>query len=287
MGSDSVANSIANAAQAPVRRVAPPSGISAFFLPALRVAVLHLGRLVARAALKLHITGLHHAEGHRDPLIVVANHFGWYDAMILTLFLPRQPVFLVATESQRKWYVRLFMRVYDGIPIWRGQVDREAFRRAADVVRSGRWLGIFPEGGMNPDLAERIARGEVVLQLTGNTSRPGGVLARGKPGAALLAVNTKARVLPVALIGTGEIGYNIRRLRRTPVEIHLGEVFGPLRVGPAQSGHRRREQLDQLADEIMQRIAAFFPPEKRGPYRDGAHGRRSDAEVVTAERLQG
>jgi 1-acyl-sn-glycerol-3-phosphate acyltransferase len=147
-------------------------------------------------------------------------------------------------------------------------VDREAFRRAQEVVRSGRWLGIFPEGGMNPDLAERIARGEVVLEMKGNTSRPGGILARGKPGAALLAVNTRARVLPVALVGTGEVGQNMRRLRRTAVEIHIGEVFGPLKVGPAQSGHRRREQLDRLADDMMRRIAVFFPPEKRGPYRD-------------------
>lgn len=262
MGSDSAADVV----QAPVRRVAQPPGVFDFFAPLLRVAVLHLGRLVARVALKLRIEGLHNAAGHPDPLIVVANHFGWFDAMILTLFLPRQPVFLVATESQRKWYVRLFMRLYDGIPIWRGQVDREAFRRAAAVVRSGRWLGIFPEGGMNPELAERIARGEVILQMKGNTSRPGGILARGKPGAALLAVNTRAPVLPVALIGTGDIGRNMRRLRRTPVEIHIGEVFGPLTVGPAQSGHRRREQLDQLADDIMRRIAVFFPPEKRGPY---------------------
>lgn len=266
MGSDSVAGVV----QAPVRPVAPPTGVAAFFLPALRVIVLHLGRLVARIALKLRIEGLQHAQGHADPLIVVANHFGWFDAMILTLFLPRQPVFLVATESQRKWYVRLFMYVYDGIPIWRGQVDREAFRRAGEVLRGGRWLGIFPEGGMNPELAERIARGETILQLKGNTSRIGGVLARGKPGAALLAVNTRARVLPVALIGTGEVGHNMRRLRRTAVEIHIGEVFGPLTVGPAQSGHRRREQLDRLADDIMLRIAVFFPPEKRGPYRDAA-----------------
>lgn len=266
MGSDSAADVV----QAPVPRVAQPPGVFDFFAPVLRVAVLHLGRLVARVALKLRIEGLHNAAAHPDPLIVVANHFGWFDAMILTLFLPRQPVFLVATESQRKWYVRLFMRLYDGIPIWRGQVDREAFRRAAAVVRDGRWLGIFPEGGMNPELAERIASGEVILQMKGNTSRPGGILARGKPGAALLAVNTRAPVLPVALIGTGEIGHNMRRLRRTPVEIHIGEVFGPLAVGPAQSGHRRREQLDRLADEIMRRIAVFFPPEKRGPYRDEA-----------------
>lgn len=243
-------------------------GFLYFLASVTRPVLLRLGRPLFRLALDLTIKGTEHLPPHGEAVIVIANHFGWYDAMLITLFLPFQPVFLVATESQRKWYVRLFMYMFDGIPVWRGQVDRTALRCAEDALRRGCSVGIFPEGGINPDLADRVARGETIAQLHGNTTRANGELARGKPGAALLAINSGVRILPVALFGSESIGANIRHLRRTKVYVHIDALFGPFRIDDTLSGRQQRIELDRLTDLFMRRIAVLFPPEKRGPYRD-------------------
>jgi 1-acyl-sn-glycerol-3-phosphate acyltransferase len=242
------------------------SGIVHRSSPLVRRAILAFGRSLGWIFFSLRVEGATNLPQGREAIIVISNHFGWFDAFILTLYLPFQPVFLVATESQRKWYVRFFMNLFDGIPIWRGQVDREAFRSALKVLDEGRPLGVFPEGGINPELAERTARGEQITAQTGPTSRIGGALARAKPGTALLATMSHKRVLPIALLGSDRIGSNLRHLRRTVVTMRIGPIFGPLVVESGLSGTQRRARIDEMSDDMMREIARLFPPERRGPY---------------------
>ncbi len=242
------------------------SGIVNRSSPTVKRAILAFGRSIGWIFFSLRVEGDQNLPQRPEPLIVISNHFGWFDAFILTLYLPFQPVFLVATESQRKWYVRFFMNLFDGIPIWRGQVDREAFRSAIKVLDEGRPLGVFPEGGINPDLAERAARGEQIVVQTGPASRRGGSLTRAKPGTALLATMSHRRVLPIALLGSDRIGSNLRHLRRTVVTMRIGPVFGPLAVESGLSGTARRARIDEMSDDMMREIARLFPADRRGPY---------------------
>ena len=111
--------------------------------------LLIFGRAASRLLLNLRVEGLDNVP-HTGPLIVIANHFSWFDAPLLTLYLPFQPAFLVASESQRFWFVRLFMRAFHGIPIWRGRVDREALTRALSTLRQGRWWPCSPKVALIP-----------------------------------------------------------------------------------------------------------------------------------------
>lgn len=272
MSVDYVATGKSSTTATPVKRTfAIGSGFVNRTSPLLRRMILSLGRGIGRIFLNVRIEGAQNLPHKSEPLVVISNHFGWFDAFILTFFLPFQPVFIIATESQRMWYVRWFMHLFDGIPIWRGQVDRDAFRHALKLLEQGRSVGIFPEGGINPELAERIARGE---QMVGEAprSRIGGRLARAKPGTALLATMSKRRVLPVALLGTERIADNLRRLRRSVVTMRVGPMFGPIVAGRIASGREHRERLDEIADSMMRRVAVMFPPEQRGPYADALPG---------------
>ncbi|MFN8492126.1 MAG: lysophospholipid acyltransferase family protein [Caldilineaceae bacterium] len=161
-----------------------------------------------------------------EPLIVISNHFSWFDAPLLALCLPFQPAFLVATESQRKWWVRAFILLFNGIPIWRGQVDRAAFQKAVQALNTGQVVGVFPEGGINPELADLVARGQVIPELRGNTSRASAKLVRPRSGTALLAVMSKAHILPVGLIGTERILNNLHNWRARPLRCGLGLRLG-------------------------------------------------------------
>jgi 1-acyl-sn-glycerol-3-phosphate acyltransferase len=145
-------------------------------------------------------------------------------------------------------------------------VDRNALRLSLDGLKRGLILGIFPEGGMNPDNRERIARGEQIPEIRGHASRRSGALVRGRSGSALLAVQSQAYILPVAIIGSEKILDNLPHFRRTPICFRIGPVFGPLEMDEEARGPERRAQLDRLTDEMMIHIAALFPKERRGPY---------------------
>lgn len=231
--------------------------------------MLLFGRLAARVLLSVTVDGRENVPND-GPLIVIANHFSWFDAPLLTLYLPFQPAFMVASESQRFWFVRMFMRISRSIPIWRGRVDRAALNTAIERLREGQAIAIFPEGGIDPRLAERRARGETIVEDDyGFISREDAQLTDPEPGTAFLAIRSQARLLPVALVGTEKILPNILRFRRTKVTVRIGPVFGPLTVETTLHKTERRQRLDLLAKQIMHRVAVLFPPENRGPYRQG------------------
>ncbi|MCB0047809.1 MAG: 1-acyl-sn-glycerol-3-phosphate acyltransferase [Caldilineaceae bacterium] len=225
----------------------------------------------------MDVVGLYNVPETR-PLIVISNHFSWFDAALITLYLPFRPVFLIATESQRFWFVRLFMSAFQGIPIWRGGVDRDALRRALETLKTGQSLAIFPEGGIDPRKAAQRARGELVEESVTNdyshNARLDAQLTHAQPGTAFLAVQSGVPILPVALIGTEQILTNLMRLRRTPVTVRVGKPFGPLAVDKSMSRAERRQRIDEMGEEIMVNIAALFPEENRGPFRNASVNRR-------------
>lgn len=231
----------------------------------LHPLILWAARAFARLALRLKIEGLENVPKD-EALLVIGNHFSLFEPPLMGLFLPRYPRFLAATESQAQPYLRHLVRIYRQIPIWRGQVDRTAMRTALEALAGGEWVGVFPEGGVDPDLQERIAQGEMVHEVAGHSSRLEPVLIRARPGAAFLAVQGQVRVLPVAFVGTEQILGNLKRWRRTTVTMRVGQPFGPLVLDKSLRGQAKREQLDALGDEMMRKIAGLLPVENRGVY---------------------
>lgn len=228
--------------------------------------ILGLGRLVANLIMRVHIEGAENVPAN-EPLIVTANHFSWFDAPLITIFLPVRPVFLIATESQRFWFVRWFMTIFDGIPIWRGGVDRKALRRAIETLKQGKAIAIFPEGGINPKLAKLRRQGhQIVDDGYTNLARTDGELTHPQPGTAYLAMQSQARILPVGLVGTEKVLLNLARFRRTDVTIHVGQAFGPIAIESTLKRQDQRRALNHTAEQIMLQIAQLFPQEKRGPY---------------------
>lgn len=233
----------------------------------LQSVLVFLGRVIGGLFLSVSITGLENIP-RGEALILVSNHFSWFDGPLLMVYLPMRIAFLIAVETERIWFFRFLSRSFNLIPIWRGQVDRKAMRTAIAALKSGRTIGVFPEGGIDPSLAEARERGERIDQIAGHTARHSASLIEARPGIGLLATQAQARLLPVGLMGTEKILVNLRRLRRTKVSIRIGKPFGPLSVPKGTPRSERRKRMDELTDETMHHIAALFPPENRGPYRD-------------------
>lgn len=235
-----------------------------------RAIVAQLLSLLIRLYLKLFID-LKIVGGStlpdRGPLVIVSNHFSWFEAPLVWFHLPYEPTFMVAAElAAESSLVRMLFYASSVIEVRRGQVDRTALRQALDLLENDGVLMIFPEGGIDPELIETVSHGESVRVTEGQRSRVSGQLIRARPGSALLAVRGQATVLPIAFHGTERVQLNSRRLRRTRVTMSIGEPFVPIPPEPNLRGRARRRHLDQAAEMMMRKIAALLPPESRGPY---------------------
>ena len=135
------------------------------------------------------------------PYVLVANHQSVIDIAVLFRAVPVPLHFLLKQEMTRmpfvNWYAKAMGMVF--IPRDDRRAATASLRRSAELVRSGAVLCIFPEGTRSRD----------------------GVVAPFKPGAFQTAIDAGARVLPVALEGTGAV---------LPPEGFFRVSPGPMRV---------------------------------------------------------
>lgn len=128
------------------------------------------------------VTGRENLPRH-GPVVVVCNHISLWDPVAVGVALPRRVYFMAKEELFRIPLVGLVLKGLGAFPVHRGEADLAAMRRAMRLLRQGKVVGIFPEGGRN---------------------RSGGVQTFQR-GAALLAARCRAPIVPVAVIGTNRI----------------------------------------------------------------------------------
>ncbi len=179
--------------------------------------------------------------GHRppvsaEPMLIVANHVSTFDGPLVLYALPgpiRRRVAAAMSgemlldyrhfrdadrlpgQRERMWSGPLawllLTALYNVFPLPRGKGFQRSFAHAGEALDHGYHVLVFPEG----------------------TRSATGALARFRPGIGILAKQTGAAVLPVALRGLGELKQSGRSwFRSDKVEIRLGE---PLRFNAASS----------------------------------------------------
>jgi 1-acyl-sn-glycerol-3-phosphate acyltransferase len=167
------------------------------------------------------------AEG---PVLIVANHSSVLDPPLVGGMCPRELTFLAKAELFRIPGFGGLIRRLGARPLRREGADPSALRTARRVLAEGKALLVFPEG----------TRGEE------------GRLREAKPGAALLAVQSGAAVVPVYVSGSGRAWPRGRRLPR-PAKVVV--TFGaPLRFQQA-TGADRKAQYETASRQMMAAIA--------------------------------
>lgn len=158
------------------------------------------------------------------PVVLVANHSSMLDGPVIASVVGRRPVFLIKQEMFRG-PLGFVLRRIGQIPINRDSVDRAPLLTAVRVLRGGGMVGLFPEG-----------------------TRGSGDVASVHNGAAWLARNGAAVVLPVACRGTYRAP-GVRRRWRPRVDVLIGE---PLPIPTA----RGRAGLAEATEGIRIALAA-------------------------------
>ena len=116
------------------------------------------------------------------------------------------------------------------IPVREGRRDFHALHRMTEVLRYG-VMTLFPEGTRTRD----------------------GSVGSGKPGAGLVAIATRAKVIPVAIMGMNEvlpIGCRIPRIMKR-VYVCYGP---PIDCSKFAAGKRTKEAAQRMVDLVMKEI---------------------------------
>lgn len=201
--------------------------------------------LVLTLQMRLEITGIEHLP-QTGPILLVSNHLGLTDQLAIGARLPHELRILAKAELFEWPIVGWLARRGDAVPIRRGAADRDALRTMLDLLRSGAWVLIFPEGTY-VDHDEPLGMMPV------------------KTGAAWLAWHTNATIVPVAITGTETIwspGRGWRLWQRPPVRVTFGTPYKP--VWPQHVPQKVAWRI--IADEMAMRIAALLPKDYRGVY---------------------
>ena len=113
-------------------------------------------------------------------IVVASNHFSWLDPAVLGVASPRVLYYMAKIEAHRLPGLGTFIRAFGCFPVRRGESDRDAVRLMRKIVADGNALGLFAEGSRQ------------------RSGVPGPV----QPGAAMVALQEGAPILPVAIHGT-------------------------------------------------------------------------------------
>ena len=194
----------------------------------------------------------------RGPLIIIANHTGQLEVPLIFAHLQPRPITGWAKiETWDILFLDWLFTLWGVIPIRRGAVDTNAMRKALMALDKGYILGIAPEGTRNKT----------------------GRLIRAHPGVVALALHSKASILPLAHWGGESFYDNLKRLKRTEFHIRVGEPFR-LKAGGGKVTNKIRQQI---ADEMMGRLAALLPPDYRGEYTGFEESTQSHLETIVLQ----
>ena len=189
----------------------------------------------------------------QGPVILCANHLSFFDSVFLLMTLKRTVYFIGKAEYLGSWKTRRLFPAMGMIPIDRDNGTRAmvALEAAADVLRGGAVLLVFPEGSRSRD----------------------GRLHRGYTGAARLAMSVGCPMLPVGITGTREIqppGARLPRPRRA-CSISIGKPV----IVEQHDASGTRLAARTLTDQMMQRIAELSGQDYDPHYTKRADPRRT------------
>ncbi|MBD0024351.1 1-acyl-sn-glycerol-3-phosphate acyltransferase [Gordonia pseudamarae] len=127
------------------------------------------------------------------PVILASNHISMLDGVFLWGALRRRAQAIAMAELWKWPIVGFLVTKADFIPVRRGDAasGNDALARMENALRHGGAVIIYPEGRVVPP-------GESV---------------RFKPGAAVLAFRTRTPIIPVKIVGSGDL-LPLKRFRR-------------------------------------------------------------------------
>ncbi len=112
-------------------------------------------------------------------VLICSNHIHALDPPVVGILAPRPVHFMAKEELFNAPILKTLIPRLNAFPVKRGMSDREAMRKAIQLLKDGNVVGLFPEGTRSKD----------------------GQLKKGLAGAGFFALRGNAVVVPTAIVG--------------------------------------------------------------------------------------
>lgn len=163
--------------------------------------------------------------------ILCANHTSIADMLAIAVPIKKQICYMAKGELFKFFLLKWFFNGLGSFAVQRGQGDTGAIDKACEIVESGKILGIFPEG----------------------TRSKTGEIGKAKTGAALIALRTKADMLPVSIkYSTGTFKLFCK------ATVRIGELIPYSEPSEDES---QRAQLRRVSTTMMDEIKNLWETE--------------------------
>jgi long-chain acyl-CoA synthetase len=171
----------------------------------------------------------------KGPAVFVSNHVSALDAVVMAHALPsryrHRSVVVAAADSifKRKWEARLAQVTVDAFPIPRSGGARPHLEYLKHLIQKNWSVIIFPEGRLTPT----------------------GAIGRFRKGAAVLAMDVGAPIVPAFMDGMFEV---LPRFRRMPRPGRVTVTFGsPMHAEPG-------DDYDSFIARVERMVRALAGP---------------------------
>lgn len=209
-----------------------------FGMPALPAVtkpgvVFTIGRALLRPVLWLRyrprVTGREHVP-ERGPVLLASNHLSAFDTILIPSFSPRKVQFLAKASLFANPIGRWFFTHIGAIPVRReaGSATQAALEAGMQVLAAGQVFAVFPEGTRSRD----------------------GRLYRGRSGAAFMALESGATVVPVGLIGINRAFVDPATGKPAHAEIRFGAPIDLSDLAELPGGRARKEATERIMAAI-------------------------------------
>ncbi|MBT5632550.1 MAG: 1-acyl-sn-glycerol-3-phosphate acyltransferase [Nitrospina sp.] len=191
-----------------------------------RVSSLWCRLLCKLNGVEVEIDGLENIL-YDKPQIFVSNHQGYFDIFALSGYLPVQIRWVAKSSLFKIPFMGWAMKASGYIPVERGDRKKafEAFNKTLEKLKEGSSIIIFPEGTRSED----------------------GNIGPFKKGSNLIASRSRCPMLPVTIIGSGQI------IKKGSAVINPGSVqvvISPL-VEPRSDKKGNEEVLESIRETIV------------------------------------
>jgi 1-acyl-sn-glycerol-3-phosphate acyltransferase len=193
-------------------------------------------RLAAKVLFRFRVVGADRVP--KGGLLVAANHASYLDIPMLGIGMRRRAAFLGRQDLFPMPGLRRIIRWIGWIPIRHDRLSREGFRKAIDMLKAGKVVVIYPEGGRSLD----------------------GNLRPGKQGIGVLVAETGCPVLPAYIGGAFEaLPPQASMIRPHPITITFGT---PINFSTEASRDSTKDFYRLVSRTVMTRIAELgnVPP---------------------------
>lgn len=201
----------------------------------IRLTFQFTGKFLIKLLTKTEFGGMENYP-KSGKLIVVANHTGVMETVLMTCFAPRQIEYMGSVDIPHEPQLAAFMNLYKYIPVFRGNVSPSSMKMGLEVLNQNGVIGIFPEGGIWEPAIRKAQAGVAWLSHHGN-----------------------APILPIGFSATAGKLQEALAFKRPTLKMRIGTIIPPVEIFPGQP---KKHQYEQAAQKIMDAVWGLLPEEE-------------------------